>query len=318
MPRPVATYMIANTIRSLQPSSDDQTCQRDHAQGEDREHGDRPGQETVEVLVGDGLDVVAFQSRWRPSSGSFARHRKIAPRSVFSLSCPERDVSASEKAGRRAAQGLRREAASAASRSRSPLRDRGAAFFFFGFGFGSVTRIVRFSTPSGPLGPAPRSAAGSGRAPAAATRTCGVPRGELGGRARGSSRACPTRRTLTVETFEIVKRTVRRAVAADPRSGAIADPRRLALVALEALAGAAVDLRLRRGRRGRRGSRRSASGSSASPRRRARSTATRRRCRTPRPRAARRARRARTAAWRAWSAAARRRRAARSRPAGRR
>ena len=49
----------------------------DDAEGQDRQDGDRPGQEAVEVLVGDGLDVVALSRGGGHRGASLARHRKF-------------------------------------------------------------------------------------------------------------------------------------------------------------------------------------------------------------------------------------------------
>ena len=160
----------------------------DDAEGEDRHDGDRRRSGTGRGFRWRRAGRRRAQSRWRPSaqvSHVTASSRQPLRWNLHEAACRELSLAVAraptlgegcarpEQPGvyarvagqRRCASAdlaasdpprvdlsLRREAAAAASRSFGLpfLRDRGAAFFFF---LGSLMRIVRSSTPAGPLGP---------------------------------------------------------------------------------------------------------------------------------------------------------------------
>ena len=130
IPRPVATYMIANTIRSLQPSSSDHTCQATRPSA-------RIGS-TVTVPVRN-RSRFSFATGWTSSRCSVSL--TVAAICGASLAC-RRAFAPQMRSGSHPASVFRRSCAGFLG-----------FFVFFGFGLGSVTRIVRCSTPSGPLGP---------------------------------------------------------------------------------------------------------------------------------------------------------------------
>ena len=224
-------YMIANTIRSLQPSSADHTCQAT----------------TPRARIGRTVTVpVRKRSRFSLATGwtssraqslcgghrrrSLARRRKFAPRS-----CVQGSHARAHRVECRRALRLAAGCRSGGVAIRIPFLCAAPPSSSWASGLGSVDpdrALLDADRPARARGP--RSAAGSARGPGGRQPTRGVPRGSSRRRASTLIPRVPHTRTFTRRDLREREAHRARAVRADPAQRRDADPRRLALVAREA------------------------------------------------------------------------------------